>query len=131
MKPRHFLLPAILLLLVFQASVLQARAAPPLIEKQASLHASASQIEVIQDGDGVRIQGVMRRHSSSPSRRLYGKVGIQALDAQGRSLFNVRTDLSRVGGGKHTARARFSLYQGAVRAEQISRLKIGYLPAGK
>ncbi|MCU7907087.1 MAG: hypothetical protein KZQ76_14850 [Candidatus Thiodiazotropha sp. (ex Epidulcina cf. delphinae)] len=101
------------------------------IEKRPSIHAVPMRISVEQTTDTTRISGEIHRYPSSPSRRLYGEARIEGIDLEGKSLFVTYADLSRIGHGKHTARAKFSVAIDNILAENIDVLKIGYVTSGR
>jgi hypothetical protein len=113
-------------MLVLAAGPLHAATGQPVIEKQASIHAAPARVSLVQVDGSIYIQGELRRLAGSPSRRLGGKVRIEALDSDGQTLFVRHADVSRTGPSKHTARGRFSIYVEELKAEDISRLKVGY-----
>lgn len=112
--------------LAVSTCVAQADVAGLSIEKRPSLHAIPVGVSVEQTAASTRISGQVRRLSTSPSRRLYGRVRIEAVDAMGESLFVSYADLRRCSPARHTSRAKFSIEIASERVREARVLRVGY-----
>lgn len=79
------------------------------VEELSSKQGRPYSVTLSQEGDKIRIEGMIRKAMSNPGRRLYGNVYVAILNSEG-VVLSIRTaKVHRVSPAKHTRRGRFKL----------------------
>lgn len=79
------------------------------IETISGHQGAPTNVELHQTDVGLVLRGEVRKSPANPSRRMYGRVAVEYLDAAGQVLGTTYTDVYRTSPARHAYRAAFQV----------------------
>ena len=102
-----------------------AQSKEPRITAARTLWALPYAVEMQTHESGAAISGSLLKSTANPSRRFYGQVYVEMLDANGEVIAVHQASPKRVGQGRHAQRARFEIEIEAV-PHDVDSVRVSY-----